>query len=64
MGMPGFVYRWYFGAHALKMLRRNILQFVGIRPVRSTIHGTVEVVSDAKRRKWLAEMEEMGRKAR
>jgi putative NADPH-quinone reductase len=64
MGMPGFVYRWYFGAHALKMLRRNILQFVGVRPVRSTIHGSVEGVSDAKRRKWLAQMEEMGRKAR
>jgi putative NADPH-quinone reductase len=64
MGMPGFVYRWSFGAHALKMLRRNILQFVGIRPVRSTILGTVEGVSDVKRRKWLDEMEEMGRNAR
>jgi putative NADPH-quinone reductase len=64
MGMPGFVYRWYFGAHALKMLRRNILQFLGIRPVRSTIHGMVEGVSEAKRRKWLEEMEELGRKAR
>jgi hypothetical protein len=46
------------------MLRRNILQFVGIRPVRSTILGTVEGVSDVKRRKWLDEMEEMGRNAR
>jgi NAD(P)H dehydrogenase (quinone) len=64
MGMPGFVYRLYFGAYALKMLRRNILQFVGIRPVRSTIHGMVEGDSDAKRRNWPAEMEEMGRKAR
>lgn len=64
MSMPGFVYRWFFGAHALKMLKRNILQFVGIRPVRSTIFGMAEGVSEAKRRKWLDQMEEMGRKGR
>src|ERR1700680_1616959 len=29
MGMRGFIYRWWFGAHALKMLTRNILAFVG-----------------------------------
>lgn len=64
MGMPGFVYRWYFGAYALKMLKRNILKFVGVSPVRSTIHGFVEGVSTERRRGWLEEMEEMGREAR
>jgi NAD(P)H dehydrogenase (quinone) len=39
MGMPGFIYRWWFGAHAVKMLKRNILGFVGARPIRSTIYG-------------------------
>jgi|SRR5581483_7254360 len=63
MGMPGFVYRWWFGAHALKMLRRNILAFIGVRPVRSTIYGYVEGVGAEGRRKWLAEMEALGRRA-
>ena len=63
MGMPGFVYRWYFGAFALRMLKRNILQFVGVSPVRSTIHGMIEAVSQEKRQSWLAEAETMGRKA-
>jgi hypothetical protein len=25
MGMPAVAYRWYFGAHSLKSLERNIL---------------------------------------
>lgn len=64
MGMPGFFYRWYFGAHALKLLRRNILQFVGIKPVRSTIYGMIEAVGDGKRKVWLREVEALGHDAR
>lgn len=64
MGMPGFFYRWYFGAHALKLLRRNILQFIGIRPVRSTIYGMIESAGGDKRRQWLREVEALGHDAR
>ncbi|MBN9259555.1 MAG: NAD(P)H-dependent oxidoreductase [Hyphomicrobium sp.] len=63
MGMPGFIYRWYFGAHALKMLKRNILGFLGVGPIRSTIHGSIEGVSGEKRAQWLADMEALGRAA-
>jgi len=63
MGMPGFVYRWWFGAHALKMLKRNILAFVGIAPVRSAIYGNVEGAGIERRRAWLEEVEAMGRRA-
>ena len=40
MGMPAFVYRWYFRAHAVKNLKRNILGFVGYAPVRDTIDSS------------------------
>jgi NAD(P)H dehydrogenase (quinone) len=63
MGMPGWFYRWYFGAHALKLLRRNILQFTGVKPVRSTIHGMIEAVSDDTRQEWLRETEALGHQA-
>ena len=33
MGMPALVYRWYFRAHSVKSLERNILGFVGIAPI-------------------------------
>lgn len=62
MGMPALFYRWYYGAHSLKSLERNILGFVGIAPIRETLFGGVEAVSDAKRAKWLSKMEALGRK--
>lgn len=64
MGMPGMVYRWYYGAHCAKMLRRNILEFVGFRPVRTTIFGMVEAVSNDTRSRWLTEVETLGRAGR
>jgi NAD(P)H dehydrogenase (quinone) len=63
MGMPGWFYRWYFGAYALKLLKRNILQFTGVSPVRATIHGMIETVSEEQRKAWLREAEAMGRQA-
>jgi len=30
--MPAAIYRWYFGAHRLKNLKRNILGFCSIAP--------------------------------
>lgn len=63
MGMPGWFYRWYFGAHALKLLKRNILQFTGISPVRSTVYGMIEAVGKDKREDWLRDVEALGRNA-
>ncbi|MGE5525220.1 MAG: NAD(P)H-dependent oxidoreductase [Rhodospirillaceae bacterium] len=63
MGMPAFVYRWFFHAHAIKGLRRNILAFCGIAPVAQSLIGSVEA-SDARRAKWLERMTVLGRQAR
>ena len=63
MGMPAFLYRWYFGAHALKGMERNILNFVGIRPVRETLLGNVEGAGDEARHGWIEEMRELGGRA-
>lgn len=42
MGMPAIVYRLWYCALSVRLLRRNILAFVGIGPVRTTIIGNVE----------------------
>jgi putative NADPH-quinone reductase len=52
MGMPAFIYRWYFRAHSLKSLERNILRFTGIHPVRESLIGMVEG-NPAARQRWL-----------
>lgn len=61
MGMPAFLYRWYFRAHSVKSLTRNILQFVGIAPVRTSLVGLVEGKA-GRRTRWLRELQECGRK--
>ena len=62
MGMPAFVYRWYFGAHSLKSLERNILKFVGIGPIRTTLFGMTGAADDQKRQAWLEKMRALGRR--
>ena len=64
MGMPALVYRWYFGAHSLKSLERNILGFCGVRPIRASLIGTVEAMGDAKRSRWIDKVRALGRSAR
>lgn len=63
MGMPAFIYRWWFGAHGLKNLERSILGLVGFAPVRATLFGGV---ADGRARapRWLREMRRLGRRAR
>jgi putative NADPH-quinone reductase len=60
MGMPALAYRWYFRAHSLKSLERNILGFCGIAPIRENLFGLVEAVSDKKRQSWLEKMKQLG----
>ena len=64
MGMPAFVYRWFFGAHSLKSLERNILKFVGIKPIRESIVGMVAAKDGKGRETWLRKMEALGRDGR
>jgi putative NADPH-quinone reductase len=63
MGMPAFIYRWFYGAHSLKSLKRNILKFCGIGPVRSTLVGMVESKNPQGRLKALRTMEALGSEA-
>lgn len=62
MGMPAFFYRWFFRAHSLKSLERNILKFCGIKPVRETLFGMVDAASDEKRSGWLQTMHDLGKR--
>jgi putative NADPH-quinone reductase len=60
MGMPAFFYRLVYRAHSLKSLERNILNFVGIKPVEKSVIGGVEADAD-ERQRWLDEMRNLGR---
>ncbi len=62
MGMPVFAYRWYFGAHSLKCLKRNVLGFAGVNPIRDSLFGMVDSVTNEKRMQWLAQMRREGQR--
>ncbi|HET6375301.1 MAG TPA: NAD(P)H-dependent oxidoreductase [Methylocella sp.] len=63
MRMPAFIYRWYSGAHGLKSLKRNILGFCGVAPIKESLIGSIEAPDDSQRKKWLAKMTAFGRAA-
>ena len=63
MGMPALVYRWYFRAHSLKSLERNILGMVGIAPVHETLIGMASAMKAADAGKWMAKLKRLGQRA-
>lgn len=63
MGMPALFYRWFYRAHSLKSLERNILAFAGLGPVRATLIGMVEG-SPGHREKCLRKVTALGKAAR
>ena len=63
MGMPALVYRFYFRAHSVKSLERNVLGFVGIAPVHETLIGMVEGMDDRTRTQWFTKLRALGGKA-
>lgn len=63
MGMPAVLYRLWFLGHGLAGMRRSILHFVGISPVRETLFGMVAGAGDATRAKWIRQMRGLGERA-
>lgn len=64
MGMPALVYRWYFGAHSLRSLKRSILGLCGIAPIRDTLIGSVEAIGPTQHQAGLDKLRRLGRLAR
>lgn len=62
MGMPASLYRWYFRAHSIKSLERNILGFVGIAPVNDTLIGMTGNMKSTMTEKWMSRLEKLGKK--
>lgn len=61
MGMSAILYRLYFRAHSVKSLKRNILRFIGFKPVRETLIGMAGHTDTGRVCGWAAKMEELGR---
>jgi putative NADPH-quinone reductase len=62
MGMPALAYRWYFGAHSLKSLEKNILKFSGVKPIRESLFGLVDAGGKQDMQKRIEAFKETGYK--
>ncbi|HEY5964559.1 MAG TPA: NAD(P)H-dependent oxidoreductase [Xanthobacteraceae bacterium] len=63
MGMPVSIYRWWYRGHALKLLTRNILNFIGIKPVTHTLFGMLGTSKPEARNRWVDQIRDLGRLA-
>ena len=63
MGMPAIIYRWYFRAHSVKSLERNLLGIVGIAPVHETLIGMTGNMKPDDATKWLSKLKRLGQRA-
>ena len=64
MGMPAIAYRWFFRAHSLKSLERNILWMCGIGPTRETLIGGSGLTVAKHREAWLEKVRKLGARAK
>jgi len=62
MGMPALVYRWFYRAHSLKALERNVLGFIGYGPIHETLIGQVDALGEAGAATWLKRLRRLGRR--
>jgi putative NADPH-quinone reductase len=64
MDMPALAYRWYFGAHGLRSVKRGMLGLCGISPIRWTLVGRVSAIDARRRERWIEVVRELGHDAR
>ncbi len=60
MGMPAMVYRYFYRAHSVKALERNVLGFIGIAPVHETLIGNVEGHDPTTQARWFEKLRKLG----
>lgn len=60
LDQPGIYYRLAFGRPSVNQLKRSVLQFCGINPVKVSYVGIVKTATREKRSQWLKAVREMG----
>jgi putative NADPH-quinone reductase len=58
------VYRWLHGAHSLKLVRRSIFAPAGIAPMRATVVGNTDALSEQEVARWCGRLRRLGARAR
>lgn len=60
MDTPPFYYRWIYRAPGHNQMRRTILEFCGVKPVRISTFAPARFSTPEKRQQWLADARKLG----
>ena len=60
MDSPSWYYRWFTGRPNHKMMKRGVLHFCGIKPVRISEYTPIKTSSEEQRTRWLADARRKG----
>jgi NAD(P)H dehydrogenase (quinone) len=64
LDQPSWYYRIFFGRPSVNQLKKSVLQFCGINPVKITYIGIVKKSTEKQRLQWLITLSELGKKMR
>ncbi|PRB00475.1 NADPH:quinone reductase [Chryseobacterium sp. MYb7] len=62
LDQPGWYYRLFFGRPSVNQLRKSILEYCGVKPVKLTYIGVIRNSKDEQRTQWLRKVKELGKK--
>lgn len=62
LDQPGWYYRLFFGRPSVNQLRKSILEYCGVKPVKVTYIGVIRNSKDDQRAQWLRKVKELGKK--
>ncbi|WP_338790414.1 NAD(P)H-dependent oxidoreductase [Bernardetia sp. MNP-M8] len=62
LDQPSWYYKFINGQPSTKQLKKNTLEFCGIKPVKVTYIGVVRNSTQAQREKWLTKVKILGNK--
>lgn len=62
LDQPGWYYRLFFGRPSVNQLKKSILEYCGVKPVKLTYIGIIRNSKDEQRSQWLKKVKELGKK--
>ena len=62
LDQPGWYYRLMYGRPSVNQLRKSILEFCGVRPVKVSYVGIVRNSTESQRTQWINRIHELGKK--
>ncbi|RQO37810.1 NADPH:quinone reductase [Chryseobacterium sp. KBW03] len=62
LDQPGWYYRLFFGRPSVNQLKKSILEYCGVKPVKVTYIGIIRNSKEEQRDHWLKKVKALGKK--